>query len=89
VKSLRALPPLKPVGNRNEVVIAFLREALELAERGEISGVVLVLEHADGSTSDRCALRGHTFPQMLIGALSVAQSRMIARYMSPDSGVMR
>lgn len=87
MRDLRAVEALPPVVSRNDVVIKFLREALEMAERGEINGVVLVIEHVDGATSDRCALRGHTFPQMLIGAVAVAQSRLIARYMSPDGGV--
>ena len=45
-KYLKAVESLPPVESRNDVVIKFLREALEMAERGEINGVVLVIEHA-------------------------------------------
>jgi hypothetical protein len=72
------LEPLAPVSSRNENVIAFLRAALELAEKGEVTAAVLVMEHLDGTTSDRWASMGGLTPTTMIGALYLCLSRYAA-----------
>lgn len=76
----RAAEPLAPVTATNENVVAFLREALEMAERGDVRAAVLIMEHADGSTSDRWAAQAGFYAQKLIGAVFASLTRMTARY---------
>jgi len=80
VSDLRAVDPLVPVTATNENVVEFLREALSMAERGDVRGAVLVMEHADGTTSDRWALAAGFYPQKLLGAIFQCMTRFAARY---------
>jgi hypothetical protein len=51
-----------------------------MAERGDVRGAVLVMEHADGTTSDRWALAAGFYPQKLLGAIFQCMTRFAARY---------
>jgi hypothetical protein len=78
LKACPPLEPLAPVAARNQNVVAFLRKVLEMAEKGEVSGVVVVMEHLDGTTSDRWATMGGLHPMKMIGALYLCLTRYTA-----------
>lgn len=76
----RAVSPLASVIATNEIVVNFLRDALKMAEAGDVRGAVLVMEHADGTTSDRWSLAAGFYPQKLLGAIFQCITRFAARY---------
>ena len=61
-------------------VVAILEETLEMARKGEIDGVVLILSHTDGDTSDRWALGANFFWMKMLGAAEAWKHRYIRRY---------
>jgi hypothetical protein len=70
--------PVELVPNRDAIEI--LEGALALARAGEVDGAVVLLSHADGSTSDRWGHgKGFWWVKML-GASVVWQRRYIDRF---------
>jgi hypothetical protein len=70
---------LRPVsGTPEEPVIdhemvGFLEELVHMARNGEITGVLVALLHADGTTSDRWSLTAGHHPIMAMGAMTRLQ----------------
>lgn len=78
---------MKPVPSlnaaRNEKVVGLLRGALADAEAGKFEHVILIVEYADGTTSDMWATSPGFYPAKLIGALHICLTRIVARYVPP------
>lgn len=69
VRSLRG-DPIQPRGEVVQDVVDACRRALEMAEAGELCGVVILRQHANEATSWENA---GTISRALIGAMVLAQ----------------
>ncbi len=61
-------------------VVETLEKALAEARRGEIDGVVLLISHSDGTTSDRWGQGKGFWWIRMVGCAEVWKKRYIERY---------
>ncbi len=61
-------------------VVEFLERTLEEAKRGEIDGIVMLLSHPDGETSDRWASGPNFYWVRLLGCAELWKSRYIRHF---------
>ena len=64
----------------NQDAIAILESALALAKAGEVDGVVILLSHADGTTSDRWGQGAGFWWVKMLGCAEVWKRRYIDKY---------
>lgn len=64
-------------------VIAQLRSALALAEQGQVSGLVLLLDHPDNTWSE--SVSGTESFSASIGRMEIVKARWIAEYIAAQA----